>query len=124
MDAEMENHRTNGSWEWIKRSDVPTDRRVIKLIWVYKIKRSGKLKSRLCVQGCNQVAGVDYDQTFSAALRSPSLRLLASYAVSKGYSLRRWISSPPTSRGPLRKARSSTAMHRLATSALGTCARS
>ena len=39
---------------------------------------------------CNQVAGVDYDQTFSAALRSPSLRLLAAYASQHEMKIRRW----------------------------------
>ena len=57
---------------------------------MYKVKRDGSLKSRLCVQGCNQVAGVDYDQTFSAALRSPSLRLLAAYASQHEMKIRRW----------------------------------
>ena len=90
MDKEMENHRTNQSWEWIPADEVPTGRRLIKLIWVFKVKRDGKLKSRLCVQGCNQVAGVDYDQTFSAALRSPSLRTIASLSSRYGLRMHRW----------------------------------
>ena len=91
MQAEMDNHRDNKSWEWVRREEVlPSDRRLIKLIWAFKIKRSGKKKSRLCVQGCNQVSGIDYDQTFSAALRSPSLRLLAAYAAPHGAKIRRW----------------------------------
>ena len=90
MDDEMENHKTNGSFEWVSRDKVPKNRRLIKLIWVYKIKRNGKLKSRLCVQGCNQVKGIDYDQTFSAALRSPSLRVLSSFAARHDLRLHRW----------------------------------
>ena len=73
LDGEMDNHRSNGSFEWVRRSEVPVGRRLIKLVWVFKVKRSGKLKSRLCVQGCAQSAGVDYDQTWSGALRSTSL---------------------------------------------------
>ena len=59
-------------------------------MWVYKIKRNGKLKSRLCVQGCTQIAGIDYHQTFCAAMRSSTLRLLSSAAARLGYGLRRW----------------------------------
>jgi hypothetical protein len=42
------------------------------------------------VQGCNQIEGVDYDQSFSAALRSPSLRMLAAVAAKRHMHLRRW----------------------------------
>ena len=90
MDAEMENHNQNGSFEWVRRCDVPKGRHLIKLVWVFKIKRNGKLKSRLCVQGCAQTAGIDFDQTFSAALRSSSLRFIASVSAREHLRLRRW----------------------------------
>eukprot|EP00965_Chrysotila_dentata_P119251 3942163-Pleurochrysis_carterae.AAC.1 len=67
----------------IDRSDVPPGRSLVRLIWVYKRKRSGALKARLCVQGCAQVQGVDYDQTFCATLRPTSLRVLAALAAVK-----------------------------------------
>eukprot|EP00965_Chrysotila_dentata_P138341 4575734-Pleurochrysis_carterae.AAC.1 len=31
--AEIENHRSNGSWTEIDRSQVPHDRAVVRLIW-------------------------------------------------------------------------------------------
>eukprot|EP00965_Chrysotila_dentata_P232971 6199295-Pleurochrysis_carterae.AAC.3 len=57
---------------------------------MYKRKRSGALKARLCVQGCAQTAGVDYDQTFCATMRPSSLRALASIAAGNGILMRRW----------------------------------
>ena len=90
MLKEFENHTRNGSWVWEKRCDVPRGRRLIKLVWVYKVKRDGKLKSRLCVQGCAQSAGVDYHETFSATLGHTSLRVLASLASRAGLKIRRW----------------------------------
>ena len=74
---EVANHESNGSWVLVERSSVPRNRNLIKLIWVYKVKRDGSLKSRLCVQGCRQVPGVDYDQTWSGTMRGASLRLLS-----------------------------------------------
>eukprot|EP00965_Chrysotila_dentata_P126157 4169775-Pleurochrysis_carterae.AAC.1 len=49
--AEIANLASNGSWTTIDRSQVPIGRSLVRLIWVYKRKRSGALKARLCVQG-------------------------------------------------------------------------
>eukprot|EP00965_Chrysotila_dentata_P111786 3696473-Pleurochrysis_carterae.AAC.1 len=88
--AEIDNHESNGSWSVIDRSQLPPGRNLVRLIWVYKTKRDGSKKARLCVQGCAQVAGVDFDQTFCAAMRGTSLRALASLAASLGMRMRRW----------------------------------
>ena len=90
-DAELENHRANGSWEWMDRTEFEkTGRKLVKTVWVYKVKRNGKLKSRLCVQGCSQIPGVDYDQTHCGTMRSSTLRLLASTATQLNLRMRRW----------------------------------
>eukprot|EP00965_Chrysotila_dentata_P257101 6212767-Pleurochrysis_carterae.AAC.3 len=57
---------------------------------MYKTKRNGSLKARLCVQGCAQVAGVDYNQTFCSTMRATSLRVLAAIAARDRLSMRRW----------------------------------
>ena len=69
---ELDNHKRNESWETITVDELPPGRRVHKLIWVYKVKRDGTAKSRLCVQGSTLEAGIDYQQVFSAALRHSS----------------------------------------------------
>eukprot|EP00965_Chrysotila_dentata_P209353 6185243-Pleurochrysis_carterae.AAC.4 len=66
------------------RSQLPAGRSLVRLMWVYKHKRSRALKARLCVQGCAQTAGVDYDQTFGATMYPTSLRALASYRGAPG----------------------------------------
>eukprot|EP00900_Chrysochromulina_parva_P015768 jgi/Chrpa1/24192/Chrysochromulina_OHIO_Genome00025913-RA len=43
---ELGNHARNASWTSIPRSEVPSDRRIHKLIWVYKLKRDGSAKAR------------------------------------------------------------------------------
>ena len=89
--AELENHRTNGSWTEIDFSDVPMHRRrLVRMTWAYKTKRSGKKKARLCVQGCSQKPGVDFDQTFCATMRSGTLRLLCAISSQWGLQMRRW----------------------------------
>ena len=87
---ELKNHADNGSWEYIDASMLPRGRRLVKLVWVYKVKRDGSLKSRLCVQGCRQVPGVDYDQTWCGAMRGTSLRVLSNLAANAGMRMRRY----------------------------------
>ena len=74
---ELQNHQSNGSFTLMDRTEferVAPNRRLVKLVWVYKRKRSGRMKARLCVQGCTQQPGVDFDQTHCAAMRGTSLR--------------------------------------------------
>ena len=48
------------------------------------------MKARLCVQGCTQQPGVDFDQTHCATMRGTSLRLLSAIAGQHGLLMRRW----------------------------------
>jgi hypothetical protein len=88
--VEFDNHVANGSWEAVDRSTVPRGRKLIKLVWAYKRKRDGRQKSRLCVQGCAQRPGVDYDQTYCSTMRASSLRALAAIASKLNLRMRRW----------------------------------
>ena len=85
---ELKAHERNQSWSVIKANDVPTNRRIIRMLWVYKRKRDGTLKARLCVMGSSQRPGVDFDQTYCATMRAASLRLLA--AISARLDLSMW----------------------------------
>ena len=85
---ELDNHGRNESWLTVSRDQVPVGRRIHKLIWVYKMKRDGTAKARLCVQATTLEAGIDYDQVFSAALRYSSARALFAYAARNGCKVR------------------------------------
>ena len=86
--TELGNHATNQSWVLITSDELPRGRRVHKLIWVYKVKRDGTAKARLCVQGSTLQSGIDYDQAFSAALRYSSARALFAFAAANGCKVR------------------------------------
>lgn len=56
--------------------------------WVFKIKENShreplKFKSRLCVQGFNQIWGKDLDETYAPTGKPATLRILLLYAISK-----------------------------------------
>jgi hypothetical protein len=88
MDKEMNNHAVNETWVKIHRDQLPRGRRVHKFVWVFKLKRDGSAKGRLCVQGCSLQGGVDFDQTFSQTLRHSSARAIFAYAARKGLAVR------------------------------------
>ena len=81
ISKEFSNHEQNASWRTIPRSEVPSGRRIHKFVWVFKLKRDGTAKARLCVQGCTLEAGVDYDQTFAKNLSHHSARGLFAYTA-------------------------------------------
>ena len=86
--TEFSNHKRNESWELIDHSAVPRGRRLHKFVWVFKQKRDGTAKARLCVQGCTLEEGIDFDQTFAKPLRHTSARGLFAYAARNGCSVR------------------------------------
>ena len=85
---ELNNHINNASWTRISIDELPAGRRIHKLVWVYKVKRDGTAKARLCVQGCTLEGGVDYDQTFASALKYCSARGLFAHAAQRGCRVR------------------------------------
>ena len=81
INKEFLNHASNDSWKMLDRSTVPAGRRIHKFVWVFKQKRDGSAKARLCVQGCTLEEGIDFDQTFAKPLRHASARGLFAYAA-------------------------------------------
>ena len=65
-----------GVWRRIKRSEVPSDRRTIGSKWVFKRKRDGRYRARLCGLGYTQVAGVDFNANFAPVVNDVTFRLL------------------------------------------------
>lgn len=80
----------NGTLIRIDSSAIPHGRRILNLLWVFKVKRDGTFKARLCVQGSRQQPGVDYDQSWAGTMRAQSLRALAAIAAGRRLRLTRW----------------------------------
>ena len=95
MDGELANHKRNGSWTALPSCKLPRGRRAHKLTWVFKLKRDGTAKARLCVQGCTLREGIDFDQVFSSTLRHSSARALFAFAARLGCSIRSidWVAA-------------------------------
>ncbi len=73
---------------WVVVDGLPPGRKALKHKWVLKnkIDMNNKhiFKARLTIKGCNQIEGIDFNDTFSPVAKLVSIRLLLSLASSLG----------------------------------------
>ncbi|KAJ9547126.1 hypothetical protein OSB04_019669 [Centaurea solstitialis] len=80
----------NGTWTLVPR--VPNSN-VVDSKWVFTLKRDQtgaikRYKARLVVKGFRQQPGIDYQETFSPVVKSTTIRVVLSLAVTQKWSLR------------------------------------
>ena len=63
-------------WRKIPRSEVPYERRTIGSKWVFKIKRDGRFRARLCGLGYTQIPGVDFTENHAPVVNDVTFRIL------------------------------------------------
>ena len=83
MQEEYDSLMNNKTWTLV---DLPKGRKIVKNKWVYKLKSDGRFKSRLVAKGFTQVAGVDFDETWSPVGRKASLKLLIWFVLNNNWS--------------------------------------
>ena len=72
--------------------ELPPGKKALKSIWVFKEKPNAngtesRYKARLCAQGCRQIPGIDFNETWAGVARHPSIRILCSIAARRGLKL-------------------------------------
>ena len=87
MQEELDAINENDTYEYVSK---PTDVKVLPLMWVYALKQDEygnvlRFKARLVAQGCRQVEGVDYDETFAPVSTHACTRVVLNLAATEGY---------------------------------------
>lgn len=86
MNRELQSLDENNTWEV---SDLPKGATLLGTKWIYtqKLNDQGKpkFKARLVIQGCRQIKGVNYEETFAQVARYNSIRYLLALATQKDF---------------------------------------
>ncbi|KAJ0615408.1 putative RNA-directed DNA polymerase [Helianthus annuus] len=90
MTEEFKALMRNGTWTLVP--PVP-NANIVDCKWVYRLKRDEhgnikRYKARLVAKGFNQQPGIDYHETFSPVVKSTTVRVVLSLAVSRKWPLR------------------------------------
>jgi hypothetical protein len=85
MDEELDQIEKNDTWELVPRLN---NKNVIDTKWVFrnKLNEDGQVtgnKAILVCKGYAQIAGIDFEETFSLVSRMESICFLLAYACSK-----------------------------------------
>jgi hypothetical protein len=90
MEEEYNARMENNTWHLVPPN---SKRNLIDCKWVYRVKTHAdgtvdRYKARLVAKGFKQHYGIDYEDTFSLVVKSATIKLVLTVAVSRGWSLR------------------------------------
>ena len=72
-------------WRPVKKATIPENRRLIGCKWVFKKKKNGVFRARLCAIGYSQIAGVDHEYAFAPVICETTYRIILVVALYYGW---------------------------------------
>ena len=90
MSEEFDALVCNGTWDLVPSNALNN---VVGCKWVFRIKQAldgsiSRNKARLVAKGFHQRPGLNYTDTFSPVIKTTTIRIVLSIAISRGWSLR------------------------------------
>jgi hypothetical protein len=93
MDEEIRCIESNQTWKLV---NVPDDKDVISVKWIYKTKQDAKrkvqkYKARLVARGFTQQPGIDFNETFAPVARMDIVRTMIAIDAHTNGQFIRWM---------------------------------
>ena len=63
-------------WEKVKKTEIPSDRRILGNKWVLKKKKNGVYRARLVALGYHQIPGIDHKDNFAPVIDETTFRII------------------------------------------------
>ena len=63
-------------WEKVKKTEIPSDRRILGNKWVLKKKKNGVYRARLVALGYHQIPGIDHEDNFAPVINETTFRII------------------------------------------------
>lgn len=79
----------NKTWELIEK-DVIQNKKILSSRWVFKVKDDGRHRARLVIRGCEQIYGIDYEETFSPVISDSAIRLMFAISANLDYKMKKF----------------------------------
>jgi len=89
MKQEYEALMNNKTWDLVS---LPPNRKAVGCKWVFRVKENAdgtvtKYKARLVAKGFHQVAGSDFNETFSPVIKPVTVRLILTLALTNKWEI-------------------------------------
>ena len=81
MCTEFKNMEEKEVWDIIKKTDVPSGRKVIGNRWVYALKDDGRYRARTVAKGFSQVPGKDFQENYAPVVNDATFHLVLALKV-------------------------------------------
>ena len=63
-------------WVKVKKTEIPSDRRILGNKWVLKKKKNGVYRARLVALGYHQIPGIDHEDNFAPVINETTFRII------------------------------------------------
>ena len=84
MKTEIQSMLNKKVWRRVKKSDIPSDKKLIGCKWVYKLKDNGAYCARLVALGYSQRPGIDFTDYYAPVVNDTTIKVVTLISLKQG----------------------------------------